>query len=200
MSIGLTSLAAGGLLLLLAIACAPGGTGTPVPLSAPTAGPTARAAGASVERVSGVVAAMSRDTITLADGKTLTLNPNVSIVQVEPAIVADLQPGQYVAITAKKQQDGTLLASAINIFAESQRGLAPGQRPMTEGNLMTNATIEKVEGDTFIAAFPGGDATVKVEPTAKIQRFVPGGLEDIAVGKPISALVANGVVQSVTVQ
>ena len=65
---------------------------------------------------------------------------------------------------------------------------------------MTNATIVKVDGDTFTATFPGGDDTVKLAPDVKVMKFVPAGPQDIVSGTMLSALVTNGVVKSVSLQ
>ncbi len=168
---------------------------TAVPGQASSGQPTS-----SGQRLNGTVQTVKGETITLTDGKTLSLGPDTMIVRIQPASAADLQPQQFVAITAQRQPDGTLLASAVNIFAESQRGLGAGQRPMAGGNLMTNATITRVDGDTFAASFPGGDAAVKLAPDAKVQKFVSAGPQDITNGSKLSALVVNGTARSISLQ
>jgi hypothetical protein len=199
------------ILAIIAAGCAPSASPTqaPAPTAVPpqvqgtTPQPAPTSSGeptSSGQRVNGTVKSVSSGKITLTDGTTLTLAPDTQIITVQPATSADLQPNLYVAITAQRQSDGSLLASAVNIFAESQRGLGAGQRPLAGGNLMTNATISTVTGDTFIATFPGGDATVKVAPDAKIQRFVSGGPQDITNGRTLSAFVVNGVVRSISLQ
>src|SRR5450756_2429956 len=175
---------------------------TPQPPAA-TAAPTPASSGQPTttgQRVTGTVQSVVAGKITLTDGNTLTLDPNTQVIRVQPATAADLQPQDYVAITAAKQQDGTLLASMINIFAESQRGVGAGQRPLPGDNLMTNATIASVNGDTFTATFPGGNATVKLAPDAKIAKFVQAAPTDITSGSNVSALVVNGVVRAITLQ
>jgi hypothetical protein len=57
-----------------------------------------------------------------------------------PITAADLHQGDYIAITAKRQPDNTLLASIVNVFPPSIGQVAPGQRPLPEGNLMLLAT------------------------------------------------------------
>lgn len=196
-----------------ASSAAPAQAPTAAPTQAPAAAPTqvlgatpppaATSGGeptSSGQRVSGTVQSVSGQTITLTDGKTLTLTPDTMIIRVQPTAASDLKPRDYVAITAKRQPDGTLLASTVNIFAESQRGVGAGQRPMAGGNLMTNATIETVNGNTFTASFPGGNATVQLAPNAKIQRFVQGTPADIKSGVTLSAFEANGAVRAITLQ
>lgn len=168
---------------------------TPQPAPTTSGQPTS-----SGQRVNGTVQTVAGPTITLTDGRTLELDPNTSVIRVQPATPADLAPQEYVAITATRQQDGTLLASMINVFAESQRGLGAGQRPMAGGNLMTNATITSINGDTFTASFPGGDAMVKLAPDVKVMKFVASGPQDITAGKTISALVVNDVARSISIQ
>ncbi|MBI3966149.1 MAG: hypothetical protein HY329_10985, partial [Chloroflexi bacterium] len=96
--------------------------------------------------------------------------------------------------------DNTLLASIVNVFPEAMRNTAPGQRPMDLGNLMTNATIDKVEGDGFTVVFPGGGAMVKLAPDAQIGKFAIGTVADLKEGATVSALVNNGAAQSVSLR
>lgn len=160
------------------------------PLAAP-AQPTATAA-VRAERMSGAVKSFSGGQAVLADGRSFSVGAATRITRVEPATAADLQPGQYVAVTAKRQPDNTLLASEVRVFPESSRGVAPGQRPMDGGNLMTNATIEKVEGDAFTVTWEGGGAQVKLAPGGKVGRMSPGSQADIREGISVQAQVADG--------
>ena len=205
----IVSIVAAGCASSAAPAQAPTAAATRVPAAAPTqvlgaTPPPAQTSSSeptsSGQRVSGTVQSVSGQTITLTDGNTLTLTPSATIIRIQPTAASDLKPQDYVAITAKRQADGTLLASMVNIFAESQRGVGAGQRPMAGGNLMTNATIDTVNGNTFTASFPGGNATVKLASNAKIQRFVQGTLADIKSGVTVSAFEVNGTVRVITLQ
>lgn len=184
---------------------APTAMSTPVPTTIPALTPattpaSSAGAGGGGNRVSGSVASIAADKITLADGTIITTTAQTRVSRLVVITPADLKTGLFVAVTAKRQTDNTLLASAVNVFDESLRGVGVGQRPMTGGNLMTNATIDQVTGDTFTVTWDGGGAKIKLAPDAKIGKIVIGSLADIKEGATISASVTNGVAQSVSLQ
>jgi hypothetical protein len=190
-------------LAVVVAACSPAAASVaPMPTPAPTIAPspvTSPQAGGAA-RVSGTVKAVEADKITLNDGTIVTTTPRTRVSRLETITPADLKTGQYVAVTAKRQTDNTLLASAVNVFDESLRGTGPGQRPMAGGNLMTNATIDQVNGDTFTVTWDGGGARIKLAPDAKVGKIVVSGLADVKVGGTISAQIVNDVAQSISLQ
>ena len=191
---------------LMSAAC--GGAASP---SAVTATPSPAAVSASpspsagaATRVQGKVQSATASKLTLADGATLELSATTRITRTDPATPADLKPGVFVAITAKQQPDQTLLASMVSIFPESlSRVVAPGQRPLAEGNLMTNAaiaSIDQVSATSFTVTFAGTTAKVVLAPTVVILKQTDVKAESIAAGTTISASVVNGVAQSIQIQ
>ena len=174
-------------------------TPSPAPVSA-SPSPSAVAA----TRVQGKVQSATASKLTLADGETLELSATTRITRTDPATPADLKAGAFVAITAKQQPDQTLLASMVSIFSESlSRVVAPGQRPLTEGNLMTNAaiaSIDQVSATSFTVTFAGATAKVVLAPAAVILKQTDVKAESIAAGTTISASVVNGVAQSIQIQ
>jgi hypothetical protein len=122
-----------------------------------------------------------------------------------PGTPADLHPGQFVAVTARPDMDGTLLASNVNASPDSSGRSFVGQFPMEGGNLMTNATIDDatidaLSGAELTVSFNGETAVVRLVPETSIILRVPGAPGDIQVGDTISATVMGGVAQSVSVQ
>jgi hypothetical protein len=114
---------------------------------------------------------------------------------------ADLKPGLFVAITATRQPDNTLLATIVSVFPASLSATVQGgQRPLPEGNLMTNATIDQVSGNSFTVSFPGGGAKITLAPNAQLIRRVDATPADIAPGTTVSAAVSDGAAQSVTIE
>ena len=176
-------------------------TPTPSPASV-TASSTAGASAAT--RVQGKVQSATASKLTLADGTVLELSASTRITRTDPATPADLRPGLFVAITAKQQPDQTLLATMVSIFSESlSRVVPPGQRPLTEGNLMTNAaiaSIDQVSATSFTVTFAGATAKVVLAPAAIVLKQTDVKPEEIAAGTTISASVVNGVVQSIQIQ
>jgi uncharacterized lipoprotein len=153
-----------------------------------------------VERVMGTVQSVDGDKIVLNDGKSFTLTPQVTVTRRMAATPAALQTGATVAITAKRQPDNTLLASMIVVFQMPPNGFPLGQRPMDAGNLMTNATIDKVESTGFAVSFPGGGAQISLAPDVQISVIAAGSQSDIKAGATISASVRDGAAQAVSVQ
>jgi len=196
------------LLVVALTAAACGGAASP---SAVTSSPSPTAVAASpspragaATRVQGKVQSATASKLTLADGGTLELSATTRITRTDPATPADLKPGLFVAITAKQQPDQTLLASMVSIFSESlSRVVPPGQRPLTEGNLMTNAaiaSIDQVTATSFTVTFAGASAKVVLAPAAVILKQTDVKAESIAAGTTISASVVNGVAQSIQIQ
>src|SRR5690349_27614 len=119
-------LAASAAALALSLAC-----GAAPQAAAPAASPSRSGPGGA--RIEGVVRTTLGDQVTLADGTSFELTRTTRITQVRPATAADLKPGLFVAITAKPQADGTLLASIVSVFPDSLKtAIQPGQRPLGE--------------------------------------------------------------------
>src|SRR5207245_9269362 len=81
------------------------------------------------------------------------------IVRTDHATIADPKPGLFVAVTARQQPDNSLLASIRTSFPASLAANVPaGQRPLPQGDLMTNASIasvDQVSGSSFTVSFLG---------------------------------------------
>lgn len=178
----------------------PAPTATPVPASSPAAAAAATPPTNPAERDDGTIQGVANGTITLSDGKTFSVVSKTRIIRTESIKAGDLKTGDYVAVTAKRQPDNTLLASVVNVFPSSLKGVGVGQRPMTGGNLMTNATVDKIDGDSFTVTFPGGGAQVKLAPDAQLNRLVDATLDDLKAGMTVSALVQQGTAQSISIR
>lgn len=188
------------LLTLYVSGCSSLAAATPTPTAAAATNAASAPATNANARVSGTIQAVSGQTVNLADGKSFTLTDKTRIIRTEVIKAGDLKSGDYVAVTAKRQPDNTLLASIVNVFPASMNGVAVGQRPMTGGNLMTNATIDKTTSDGFTVTFPGGGAQIKLAPDAQINRLVDGTANDLKAGAVVSALVQAGMALSVMVR
>lgn len=176
-------------------------TATAAPTAAATAAPTTAAAAATnpIERVNGTIQSFANGTVMLSGGQSFGVTDKTRIIRIEVAKSGDLKSGDYIAVTAKRQPDNTLLASIVNVFPDSMKGVGVGQRPMTGGNLMTNATIDQANGDSFTVTFPGGGAQVKLASNAQINRLVDGSQVDLKEGAMASAAVLKGVAQSISI-
>jgi Domain of unknown function (DUF5666) len=183
---------------LLVVAILVAGCGSAGPNLLPQPATATVATAARGQRLSGLIQTISNGMITLDDGTSFTVSSDTRLTRVVQATLADLRVGDYVAVTAKRQSDNTLLATIVNVFPDTLRGVGVGQRPLNTGDLMTNATIDSVDATGFTVKFPEGTAQVKLTPDAQITRQVTATLTDLKEGSQVLAVVANGVAQSVT--
>ena len=156
-------------------------------------------------RVSGIVQSVLGPTVTLADGTDFDLADSTQVTLTRVGSAADLGPGQFLAITATREPDGALFASTVNIFPESDRGRSEGQRPMEGENIMTNATIDDamidaVSGAELTVSFFGETSVVRLGPETQVNVRSTGTIDDIGVGSRVTAVVTDGLAESVTVQ
>lgn len=143
---------------------------------------------ATIESVSGsLINAKARDG---ADMK-VQLAPNAPVNQVVKASLSDIKQGDYIAITAMPQPDGTQKAVAILIFPEALRGLGEGHRPwdLSPGSTMTNATVasqvNSVNGQTLTVTYKGGEQKVSVPADAVIVKYRKASATDLKAGQKI---------------
>jgi Domain of unknown function (DUF5666) len=177
-------------------------TAAPPPLATIAAAALSGAPGGSSQpRVNGNVQTASAGQVTLSDGTTFQLAPNARIARLQTIKSTDLKTGQFVAITAKRQADNTLLASIVSIFPDSLSNVVPGgERPLPEGNLMTNATIDSISGNSFTVTFTGGGGKVTLAPDARLIKQIDATPADLSPGTMVNAGVTNGVAASVLIQ
>lgn len=117
--------------------------------------------------VMGTVASLEGQTLqvdTRANGRvTLTLAPQVRIIDQEPASLSDVKAGSFIGTTAVQEPDGKLHAREIHIFPESMRGAGEGHYPMGAPNTtMTNGNVEAVTGSVAQSASAGGALTLRI--------------------------------------
>ena len=157
---------------------------------------------AQPSRIPGDLIALKGGTVTIksAAGETLeiALAEPLRVLAVSQTDFSAIKPGSYVAVTALPQADGSLLASRINIFPESMRGVGEGHRPMAAlpGNTMTNATVASVAGgpaaNTMTNTMTNATVTHVADATQARHLTVqyPGGNKQVLVppGLPIMLL------------
>jgi hypothetical protein len=179
----------------------PANVSAPSPTASATTSP-AVSASATGDRIEGTVATASATKLVLTDNTSLDVGPSTRIVRTDRATITDLKPGLFVAVTAKQQPDATLLASMVNVFPASSN-VPAGQRPLPQGDLMTNApivSVDQVGSSSFTVTFPGGTAKVVLAPGAVITKQTDVKAQDIAAGTRIVALPRGGAVQSIQIQ
>ena len=83
---------------------------------------------------------------------------NMLVLRNQPATLADIAPGDYVATAARRGADGKLHSTELRIFPPAMRGVGEGQRPMNDptNQTMTNATVKEVMTDATVSQVGGG--------------------------------------------
>jgi hypothetical protein len=143
---------------------------------------------ATIESVDGtLINAKSRDGVEMK----VQLAPNAPVSEVVKASLSDIKQGDYIAVTAMPQPDGSQKAVAILIFPEALRGLGEGHRPwdLTPGSTMTNATVgsevTSVDGATLTVTYKGGEQKVVVPSDSVIVKYKKATAADLKAGQKI---------------
>lgn len=158
------------------------------------ASPVVLTAAPAVVTAEGVVSGSDASTVimTARSGATVrvAVNAETRIIRRQPSKLTDIKPREFVAVTAKREADGSLTAVAINIFPPEFKGrVREGQFPMETGNVMTNATVfqnvRRIEGRTLYLQFPEGTAVIQVPPAAEIVRLTQMRISDVRSGMKV---------------
>ena len=145
--------------------------------------------------VAGTIGALSGATVfvTTAEGqaKVVQIRPDTFITGRRPATLASIRPGEAMGVAATRDADGSLTATAINVFPqELWQRVRKGQFPMANGQVMTNAQVESlgtgVKGRQILLKFEMLTAAIDVPEGADIHRTVTLGLADLRAGMKVT--------------
>ena len=146
-------------------------------------------------RVHGMIASMDGPTLTLAqeNGPDLAIKvaDNAQIYGSEPAKVADIKVGDFIAVVGMPQPDGSEKASSVTIFAEAMRGIGEGSRPWDRpGTNMTNATVDSVvagvDGRVIMLKYKDGEKKIITSPDTVMRVYVPADRSELTAGAKIA--------------
>lgn len=133
-----------------------------------------------VEKVSGVIAAVSGDEvdITAADGTkdVVMLGDKSRIALTMPIAIDEIKPGSFIGAGAQADGKGGNTAVEITVFPESARGLGEGFRKWDQGpnSTMTNGTVSEVVGTsnrTLTVTYKGGQQKVTIPDGTPLTTF-----------------------------
>ncbi len=149
--------------------------------------PTVRIRG-TIEAVDGsLLAVKSREGTEIK----VRLTDNVAVFGVAKTTISEIKPGSYIGVSAMPEPDGSQRALAVQIFPESQRGLAEGFRPwdLRPNSTMTNATVAETvqgtDGEIILVKYKDGEKKVVVPPDTPIVSFVAGDKSELKPGAKI---------------
>ncbi len=142
--------------------------------------------------VDGTVVSMTSTMLTLTapDGstKTVALGPKTLVLERETATLSDVTEGDAMGVTTHRAEDGSMVATAINIFSpELYKVVRKGQFPMQQpGQIMTNAVVSaymaSADGHSLTMSYNGETYPITVPDSAEIHRLVTVSLDAVKAG------------------
>ena len=181
---------------LLSLAAQP--TGVMKPEGA-MAGSAAMAAPASQGSIDGTIVSIEGPILVIArsDGTSsrVDMQSDTVVLRREPATLDSIKPGEAMGVTSTKAEDGSMTATAINVFSpEVWQRVRKGQWLMDSGKTMTNAQVERigdrVDGRTLYMKYDMLDVAIAVPTTAEIMRMVTLSRSELQVGMKVSLRLA----------
>jgi len=150
-------------------------------------------------RVRGTIAAIDGDVLSVKSSSgndaAIHLSDKTVIVFSQPIALADIKPGDFLAVTSAKHGDGTLTAIDVRRFPKP---LHPGHRPFDgrDDQTMTNATVsamvQSASGRELTLTYEGGAQKIVVPEKAAISALVPGQRSQLVPGAPVNLTAASG--------
>jgi len=143
----------------------------------------------------GPIAAISGDTVfvTTKGGATtsVAIAKDTLILGRKASTLASIEPGEALGVTTAKAEDGTMVATAINVFSpELYQRVRKGQWRMDNGLYMTNAQVDRssagVQGRTLFMKYEMLTAAITVPKSAEVRRSVTMTLADLRPGLAVS--------------
>lgn len=124
---------------------------------------------------------------------TLKVTPDTSIFVNQPSSLDQIKPGDYVASTTVKTDDGKMRSKELRIFPEALRGLGDGARPMDAPNTtMINAGVSEVvaapQGQLLKVKYQDGTAEFVVDAQTAVSAIVPSDLSALKAGSLVFLL------------
>ena len=190
--------------LLVLAGCGSAGTSASSPPAATASAPAAPAAtgtasrAARFQRVTSTVTSFSGGKLVLASGQSYDTNDQTRYLKVTTIPPSGLQVGDYIAITGQRQTDNSVLATLINVFPPQLKGVAPGQRPLPGGNLMTNATIAAIKGTEVDVTWSNGGAKIILASNVKVTKMQTATAADVQAGVAVAVTYSGSTATSVT--
>lgn len=147
-------------------------------------------------RLRGTIESISPGTLTLrtrsGDVVELQLAKNLTVNEVYPISLEQIQAGSYIGTAAMPQADGAQKAIAITVFPEASRGTAEGHRPfdLLPQSTMTNATVTQVSaqasGRTLNVKFNGTEMKLLVPQDVPVVTFKASDASLLVQGASVS--------------
>ena len=159
------------------------------------------------QRVRGVISGLDGNVLSVkaVEGKNadIHLGEKTEIVFTQPIKLADIKPGDFLALTSAKRSDGTLTAFEVRRFPKP---VNPGHRPFDgrDDQTMTNATVsamvQSASGRELVLTYEGGSQKIVVPEGASISTLVPGERSHLVPGAAVNLTAASAADGKLTAQ
>ena len=140
-------------------------------------------------RVRGTISAVDGNTL-VVDGRTqVIIGEKTDIVFTQPIALADIKPGDFLALSSHRAADGRLTAYEVRRFPKP---LNPGHRPLDgrDDQTMTNATVgamvQAASGRELTMTYDGGTQKIVVPENASLSTLVPGKRAQLVRGAAVN--------------
>jgi hypothetical protein len=143
-------------------------------------------------QVRGAISAFDGRSLSIkaADGTAVTVEvpDTAEIIFNKPVKIADINSGDFLAVTSMKREDGSLTAYEVRRFPKP---LNPGHRPFqgksdqTMTNASVSAMVQSATGRELTLTYDGGSQKVVVPENAAIYSQVPGERSQLTPGATV---------------
>ena len=158
-------------------------------------------------RVRGTIAGFDGTVLSVIaqDGKNVDihLGEKTNIVFTQPIALAEIKPGDFVAVSSAKRSDGSLSAFEVRRFPKP---VNPGHRPLDgrDDQTMTNATVattvQSANGRELTLSYEGGSQKIVVPEGAAISMLIPGERSQLLPGAAVNLTAMPGTDNKLTAQ
>jgi len=152
-------------------------------------------------RLEGTIEKIDAESVTIKkpDGASslVKLAGETAVFVNQPSSLDQIKPGDYVASTTVKTEDGKMHSKELRIFPEALRGLGDGARPMEAPNTtMINAGVSEVvaapEGQLLKVKYKDGTAEFVVDSQTTVSAIVAAEIGALKPGSRVFLLAATG--------
>jgi len=159
--------------------------------------------------VRGEITGVSTDTLKVhvnsGENVVIQLTKDTKVRAVTLANIEDIKPGSYIGSAAIPQEDGTLKALEVHVFAPELAGSGDGHRPfdLAKGSSMTNGSVGDLlvsNGRVLTVNYKDGQQKILVPEDVPIVNLVPADRSLLKAGVKIVTFVTQSADGTLTAQ
>jgi hypothetical protein len=159
--------------------------------------------------VRGEITGVSADTLKVhvnsGENVVIQLTKDTKVRAVTLANIEDIKPGSYIGSAAIPQEDGTLKALEVHVFAPELAGSGDGHRPfdLAKGSSMTNGSVGDLlvsNGRVLTVNYKDGQQKILVPEDVPIVNLVPADRSLLKAGVKIVTFVTQSADGTLTAQ